>query len=453
MKNKLKIIIFKSSFFFLIVINFTSLNAQRNIIWTHGLAETSAAWQRYVNDWNWGGKYPTTAINNVNTFHHNNNGMVNTANDVKGVIDFELGINNTNPNNIGIAQGVAGLAYRHIDGTTSSNNKRFGGFITLGTSQNGVHFLDAIQDGDLLAYHNDANNKLTGIGNADNFSLNGKIWDLDDFRNAAENFALQHFSSNLTGSNFNGTTTDLTSSSNFISNLPSNYSKPTISIYGNENADSKWRLLSSLDETPHSLGLNSVGGEDWLIAAKKMKRRYGRRVAAHVGIGILLVGVTAAATEVGGVVGLAGGGYLIYEFSIQPISQAIKARNWFNDVDTKWRKLTGAIRTQVNSYTYNGMTQACLNNIVQYGWGWYYGSPQNQANCWANITTVISTQYINEIDDGLIPKSLTEMPNATNVTSLEATGANHFELYNHPGVSLRFDQAFNGQHDPFFKIQ
>lgn len=436
----------------LLMATFT-VHGQRNVIWTHGLQETNQAWQQYAAHW----ETMRPVINTVNQTYTTNTGMAAAATEIRQNLDNQLGSNNTNPNNIGIAHGSAGLALRQIDGTTSANNKRFGGFITLGTPHHGLHFADAKVNGELTAYTADATSKLKSSALAfytPSVTTNGKTWNTNKFRDYANNFANQYLGTNQTA-------TDLQTNSSFITNLPSRTanSKPMINVYGNELSKSQWRLMSSFETKPYTLGLNTVGVEDVLTAANKMENRYAVSIVLHSAITIVFatttvataIGLSTVAPGVGALVAriwLVLGVVSTIDMAIVTV-EAIRAKNWFRDADTKWKKLTGAIRTQTSSYTYTGMSQYCLNQIAQNGWGWYYGSSQNQQNCWGSPVTYTFTQHINEVSDGLVPKSSTELPFAV---SLQAQEANHFELYNHPSVGTRFDQIFAGQHGTFFFI-
>lgn len=447
--------VLKIGLILLFCVNYFIVNGQRNLIYTHGLQETNQAWQVYTSHF----ESIHNSINTVNESYTTTNGLVSAANEIKQDLDNQLGTNNTNPNNIGIAHSTAGLAYRHIDGTTSSNNKRFGGFITVGTPYEGVYFADAQNNGDLAAYTTDANDKLEL---ATSYIVNNQIWTDVGMANYGQSFASQYL-----GTTSSQTNVDLRTNSTFLNNLPATFSRPVISINGSENAKAQWRLLSSFEQKPYLLALDNLGSEDVLTAANGIEQSYkGAIITSSVNIAIAVtvlaagvyVGVAVAAATgainafyLGTGIGLLGGG-IIGGSDIRRLAKAIKGRNWFRDAETKWKNLTGAIRTQTYSYSYFGMTQACLNNIAQFGWGWYYGSPANQANCWSNVTTVVGTQYINEASDGLIPKSSTLIPNSNNLTSLEALGANHFELYNHPSVKARFEEAYLGTHGTFFQL-
>jgi hypothetical protein len=442
----------------LLIMTFTA-HGQRNVIWTHGLQETNQAWQQYASHW----ETMRPVINTVNETYTTNLGMAAAATEITQDLDNQLGSTNTNPNNIGIAHGSAGLAFRQIDGTTSANNKRFGGFITMGTPNHGMYFANAKANGDLAAYTADAADKLALtqlMMSTPTVTTNGKTWSSIDFQNYANNFANQYIGNNQTA-------TDLRTNSSFLANLPSNFTtgKPTINIYGSELAKSQWRLMSSFETKPYSLGLNTTGVEDVLTAANKMENLYRNRIILFSALTVVAVvgTVMAAAATVaaffspvaplGAVAAgalLTGGGGLFTTAAAISLADVIKARNWFRDADTKWKRLTGAIRTQTSSYTYTGMSQYCLNQIAQNGWGWYYGNSQNQQTCWSGAPiTYTFTQHINEVGDGLVPKSSTILPFAA---SLQAQGTNHFELYNHPSVEARFNEIFIGTHGVFFSI-
>lgn len=441
-------------FIFLIFICSSNVNAQRNLVWAHGLKENTQAWQKYIDEWGWGTKYPSTPTNHVNKAYNSSSGLVGAAAEVQLDLDTELGSNFNNPNNIAIGHSTGSLAFRHIDGTTNTNDKRFGGIISIGTSHHGLNFADAINNGDLQAFHSDALDKVKSLYFSTTFTEFGKTWTHNDFRLAAKDFAWSYMSSSTTGST-NATTLDLETNSSFMSNLPSSFSKPSISIYGNEQNKSFWRMLSSQDKKPYSLGLNSLGGEEWMRAAIRMENRYNNAIYSHIALlGVALATVvpaTIAALVPGNILGLAFAitNYAVIIYTPIHIANARKGRNWFRDVESKWRRLMGAVRTQTYTYTYSGMSQYCLAQIAQFGWGWYYGNSANQQLCYGNPITITGTQFVNESSDGLVPFSSTQLPFTT---SLEATGANHFELYNHPGVSDAFNQIFTGQHGAFFKL-
>lgn len=363
-------------------------------------------------------------------------------------------------------QGTAGLALRHIDATTAANNKRFGGFITLGTPQDGLFLSDATINGDLTAYQADADQlDVTNYYNipfSPTVTVNGKNWKIDYLGDYAKNFHEAYITS---PSNVNQTAIDIRTNSSFISNLPSSINKPMINIYGNELTKSQWRTMSSHENRPHTLNLDEQGVEDVLMAANQLDIAYRNRIILFSGVTLVCaVGtiVTAAAT-IGAAIavppaapGVVFAGLLVTTAStavtvaaIGSISHAVRVRNWLRDSETKWKRLIGAIRTQTSTYTYTGMSQFCIDQIAQFGWGWYYGNSANQQLCYGNPTTVTFTQFINEQSDGVVPKSSTQLANAT---SLEAFGANHFELYNHPSVKDRFTQIFGGAYGNFFFI-
>lgn len=444
MSNISKYSILKAGFICLFSLLVVMIYGQRNVIWAHGLQETNQAWQLYATHF----ETIHTSINTVNESYTSNNGMVNAANEIKQDLDNQLGSGNTNINNIGIAHGTAGLAYRQIDGTTSTTNKRFGGFITMGTPHKGVYFADAQVNGDLAAYTIDANDKLK-LNAA--YLKNGQIWTDTDLANYGQTFASQHLGTNPTS-------IDLLTNSSFLNNLSSSFSKPVINIYGNENAKSQWRLFSSFEEKPYTLSLDAQGNNNILEAANDIEAKYKSTVTV-ASISLIMIAVTFSAGiyysvplgTAAVIVSITYGTTLatIYSFKL---GKAIKGRNWFRDAEKKWKHLNGAIRTQTYTYTFNGIAQNCLNQINQYGWGWYYGNPQNQQGCYTT-TTVNGIQHINEKGDGLIPYSSTLLPPNPNIISLEVAGANHFELYNHASVRQRLNEIFIGQHGPFFLIQ
>jgi len=449
MKTQIKYFII---LFYLFVISnscFSQNNeAERNVIWAHGLKKAADSWQLYA-DYFEQVKYPGK-INTANVNYNTTNGGVNSALDLRHAIDNSLGSESQKIRNIAIGHNTGGLMMRYIDNNTFTVNRRYGGMINIGSPNKGMYLANSFVNGRLGDFTLEACAKLKEAPESEFVNASPEqIAEIEEICNLAS-----VYTNNLLS---NQTLEDLLEGAPFINNIDNavNTSTHKLSIWGNENTPVHWRLFSAADEPPFLLDLDEVNDEEYVTRVADLEHYYGSNafssdlsgVMWSAATGALLTGILLDSQD-----GSLGAFIISAPFSYFPIGHLNSAHKfrqglrWINHSEGKWLALIDAVGKNVTS-TYTTTVNTCE------------GIPEDAlhaedlmllGDCFEEQTFTM-TQYVNERSDGLLKES-TAKELKGRIADYEAEEANNEQLVNHPNVRIRLERIFDGEVNFFYQI-
>lgn len=414
----------------IMVISSNHLEAQdRNVVWVHGWGEAQDIWAFYdelfSTERQMNGSRTNTDINYID-----NSGIPFAANNARNLINnsANTGIFQTNAivgadptRNMGIGHSLGGVVLRQIDrnenGSTPAN-KTINGIITVGSPNYGAGMADAVANGNLQSVLTDGCSRLAAgpysspaapiavILGWNRENLCDFFWDeLNGIIPNAGSPTLQDL--RLTGDFMSNQNTGL---NQFQSSLP------RISIWGNENSPTHWRLLSSY-VTMDALG---VANSDVLIPAVAHQFRgfYNHHFIMNTSFAIASAGLGF----------LNPWAFVAVPYFAYRAVQWKKGRDWFDNSESIWNALIvcqGSYTLTFTETTYLADncdhlmtgTAPWINCIQQ----WCNG---DLLNC-TQTTTVNQIVNVNHPSDGLVcsySQILNDIPQ-NNIYMAE--GANH----------------------------
>lgn len=390
-------------------------NAQnRNVIWVHGMEGSTTSWQKNYQHY-----LGTHKINNLVVQYTSNGGVLQASGQVRNQINSQLGTSATNPTNMAIGHSMGGLTIRQMEKDDKQNNvNRIGGFVTVGTPNQGAQIANSLQQGlvqpfiqqgtaDLLAGPSAA---IVPIPFIQGFVVTKlSTWISDGLFSTFQSFGQP------------GATNDLKIGNSTIATLNSyNCTKPRIALAGNENAPAFWRELNSLSvASPSSLnrGLtndNTVGN-----------------------IANTAAGIYDGFYWANRVLGWVPKPKLINNLFIFKANQWLRGKVWIERANGSWASLTGAVAGST-TVSYPFLSNSCFL-------GFCVGVVQSQS-----FQIITPAPY-----DGIVTTtSATGLPGA-NFTKI-VSGVNHQECVNHPGMNAELDNVFDASNlggTSFFKTQ
>jgi hypothetical protein len=330
---------------------------------------------------------------------------------------------------IWVGHSMGGVAAREI-GTATSPSK-VGGVVTVGAPLNGARVANALISGQVNSYIEHGINQL----------LKGPLRQF-----LTGNYVIvRGLSRSFTGKNLQEVLLERIDDKGFLSTTPNNpsvrdlavnssymntatsrnFSKPNISIYGNENSPVHYRLAST------ALFDNDVLLPELLENAKGVYSTF---------YDVSFINIFSPVTAWRRAGWKAGRDYLKH------------------GSETGWNSLIGAVRTEEKRSCYTTFT--CSHSF-------YYPNCTNGNytsacdNCWRQVCDDVVRVY-NEPSDGLIHQSSQVGANTLAIDSewrpdvtFEALGANHNEYDSHPGTRIVLTDIFarrRSQVDPIFKV-
>lgn len=403
----------------------------RGAIWVHGLKDNNAQWNNWATTFTGERRLATRnqIVNNGSWQDYNSeNGVATMANNV--LADY-VG----NPQNIYFGHSMGGVVGRQID---VNNNGSFGGIITAGSPLDGARIANSARnnDGDWFVY--DGIDRVTRgpirqFGpisyNILNYSVNGlaallfPVFDVFGLRN-----------------NSNVGVTDLAENSSYMNSgiRNSQTNTPKIHIWGNEDGQGFWRLISQ--------AIGNGDDNQYVSVANTAGDVYEAAMWVNIGLAIASSWWTF------------GFGAIWYAYTA--VGWSTGADWWRDASDRGWNYLIGSGTPSTNTVCYDALNSQgfnnCMNSSCQGGAcngsnGYSIYLSCQQQNTYQQCYTYYSS--VNGQSDAFI-----KVPSqqgfssawSNNAVKIEAQGVNHLEMKKHPRIREILNEAFDGQHGAFF---
>ncbi|MBS4013680.1 MAG: alpha/beta hydrolase [Bacteroidetes bacterium] len=416
-----------------------SIEKDRNVVWLHGLDGDEGSWEHYEQIFSAERKMRSYRFA-YNTAH----GVGNSTHHVKTKVDQYLGASNTNSRNLVIGHSMGGIVSRNLDRTTAPNLKRFGGIITVTSSNYGAYIANSLLDGSVEQAYNTALDALVAPFLAEGQTISALY---PSMSGAAVNYVLgplavsqllnndlnEYFGTPVTNNDLKVGSSVMNSINNFQSTLP------RISMWVNEQSPVHWRLFGS-----HLSSKDGDAPKDqpFVTYMSLIRRFYLERYNAYLGLSIL-------AASSGNWFGSAAYSNLATKY--------LKGYKWIVNSEMMWATLIKSYK--VETYTYTVEQLVCDLPYTDFGFDHQGHGDDGGSNCQWVTTTITRNVIVQTPSDGLIPKEsqiLTDIPSG-NV--YEIKNANHFSVrnmsYKGPGgdnTRRRFNDIFNRQENDFFFI-
>jgi pimeloyl-ACP methyl ester carboxylesterase len=393
----------------LAMLNNLSAQESRNVIWVHGLDGSEASWSHYEQIFT-----IERQINSLRKSYDTHNGLDAAANEVRSIIDANLSANAYNPRNLAIGHSMGGLVIRNIDKITTEN-KRFGGLITVTSPNSGAPISNSLINGSVT---NAINNAISILAAGPIAEFGTALWTIIPSispeltpTSVANLFVSNEQVQNLIGSPT--TNSELQAGSSKITELnafPANI--PRISIWANEQSPVHWRLIGSTISETQGLAPADQDLVDKMNSAKNVYENfyyinYTFAVSSTV-LGFLFPTAWLQATQ-----------------EYKKAQQWKKGRDWFKNSEAIWSTLIKSTRNELVTYNYCdylGVGSWADNSV--------YLPPSNpedeQWSCYT-ITTLVTVNYPS---DGLIPKYTQVINGLSTGNVYEVKNANHIEVRN-----------------------
>jgi hypothetical protein len=394
--------------------NLSIAQPDRNVIWVHGMEGSNQSWNKNYQHYT-----ATHRITNLVAEYTSNGGVLQASNQVRNQINSQLGSGSTNPTNMAICHSMGGLTIRQMEKDDKQNNvNRIGGFVTVGTPNQGAQIANSLQQGLVNPFIQQGAADLIAGPVASGISIP-----------FAQNFVVTKLSEWISEGLFQkfqsfgqpGATNDLKVGNSTISTLNSyNCTKPRIAIAGSETAPAFWREINSLSlSSPSSLTRgatndNTVGSLANVAAGIYDGFYWTNRVLGWV--------PKPKATN---------------NLFIFRANQWLRGKVWLERANGMWASLAGSVAGST-TVSYPFLSNKC--------WAWgaiCVGVVQSQ-----NFQIITPAPY-----DGIVTvSSALGLPGANFTNTI--TGVNHQECVNHPGINSQLDDIFNLTTiggTPFFK--
>ncbi|MEN9612179.1 MAG: hypothetical protein RLZZ628_2993 [Bacteroidota bacterium] len=444
---------------------------RRNVVFFYGLGKKATESAAYANAFESTRQITSFSDFNYVTQQNDAQGMQKVVDDARTQAATALGGNLNNTQNVAVGHDIGGLIARRINNTHAS---MFGGLILTGTPNTEMTIVTNYINGRLQREF-----KATGLNRAPDIKTAFKLG-TQDFGQIAIAEIPMKWAEKTFGADPAAvfkSVNDLQKSSRFLNNLGSVPTVPTVAIWGNENDPAVWRFFSSVNggaigATPAGTILDSdLTMTDFVSRARD---KADNTITSENALGILkiVLGTAAIVTSVipifgaGGltllnivkaIVGVGGGvsGGISSQTNFDNAAKARLARDWVDDSQTIWKSLIGATREDIVTVDNRGaMRESCRQGINDpaRGWAWYFTTLTSQERnyCWITEITQMTVQ-VQEESDGVLHKTTQQLGNVLDTRNIiEATGANHEELLNHPGVTRAYNKVWNGESHNFF---
>ncbi len=419
--------------------------AQRNIVMFHGLGGDDGSWRHYskffLDEKQKGINGQLSTLGNAFSIPtHETSVSVNFA-----ATDARVKANTTSgsfdPNNIGIGSSMGGFTMREVDRQTQQQGQppMFGGFITVGTSNQDVRLPIAYSQGEIGNFFTDLCQQVVTqpIGSLASLTSFGGSWasmlisavSIRGVGNGLCEFGwVVTNNTELAKSFATPTANELVAGSSFQQLLQTNEGSPTkrVTMYGVEESPVHWRLLSNalLNKVP-DLSFEEEGDQELVNI---MNIAHDIEFYASIALGATAIGLTVAGFWNPWLWYYAAGyAYASYEL--------YGGAKWLEQSEGIWNVITGAARTEsyivtttmgCGDVTDPVERMSCMQECL------FTGNP----NC--DITQEVSytfTSFVNEASDGLVVASKTGLNGAA---AVELQRVNHFETRNHQSTTNGF---------------
>ena len=420
--------------------------AQKNLVMVHGLGGGVKSLGGY------GAKFQNERqIGQAANFEHNSaNGIPAAASDAR---DKTIGKSpgHIRSADIGIGHSMGGLTVREMDRQAIQGNqeKMFGGFIVLGSPNQGSKLVQSFNNGAVNNFLSDACKEviadpLLAIANILTLgtSANGFVGLLQAFDTQICNFAAKLLASGDAFAAFQtpsindfGENAPFLNGSNGINSFTSTTHK--VSFLGNEFGPVHWRLFGANFFTPNDgLTLHEPGADQQLVNIMNDVEN------VELVAGILFSSIAIAAIFSGAWNMILPASFAAFQFfdgftwlqrSESKYNDIIGAFNSFQEMQTlRFFNCGGQVGSLESSYRSGQIS------MMQYymGVSALYSNP----SCYSEENLLVTVANNGE-SDGVVPLSRQNLTGAFNTRIDEV---NHFELRDHPRVTDRFIDLFEG---------
>ena len=310
MKNLISI--FLMVFLFTIP-NIDVVSQNRNVVWVHGLGDDSGAWEHYATIFE-----AERQINNTRQSYGTSGGLGAAA------LQLKNSFTNTNATNLGIGHSMGGLMIRDVDRTTGTNDKRFGGFITVASPNYGAPIANSIQNGSVANAIAIAFYRLTAGPLYEPFGIPWTIitgWSTTKVANILNDLVAKFNSASINDLQEGSPVLDLLN--NFNSNAQ------MISIIGEETSPVHWRLASTMLYGAGSSG--NPGDQQMASIINNIRGVYNVWVETH---------------EIARIAALAMGNFFGAGYHSTAFNEWKQGRDWLDESETIWCNLIKASRLE-----------------------------------------------------------------------------------------------------------
>jgi hypothetical protein len=442
------------STFFLAFLLIPSSFGQRNFVMVHGLGGGLKSQAPYANLFalRAGG----TSVNPINFEHNSADGIVAAATDATiKATNLSAGRSVTNrANDIGIGHSMGGLTVREMDrqATQPNGTKMFGGFIITGPPIHGSRLPTSFQDGSVNNFFNGLCKEvildpllslISGVSAAlGGFGFANIINVVQNWDSQICNLLFQLVQSSDTFKGFQTSSiNDFSMNANYLDNPTTGINSFTstthkVCFMGNENGPVHWRLFSSFMKTPNDGTLHD-GSHDQI----------GVNLMNDIEDIELFTGIAASITSFACCFNFETW-YLVQPFGNMGY-QFLDGYFWFQQSESQYNNVIGAYGSFTelqdieifDCYGQRGTLeqkyQSGQISMSQYwqGVSALYANPNCTRHEKRNVIIPLNGE-----SDGVVPLKSQSLEGAANFV---LDGVNHFELRDHPKVTLQYNQLFS----------
>jgi hypothetical protein len=445
---------FLSTFFLSLLLISVSF-AQRNFVMVHGLGGGVKSQAPYANLFAL--RANGTSVNPINFEHNSADGIVAAADDATTkATNLSAGRSVANrANDIAIGHSMGGLTVREMDrkGTKPNQTKMFGGFVITGPPIHGSRMPTSFQDGSVHVFFNGLCKEVIldpilslVSGLLDVFGAGGLANFINQLQNLDNEICNMLFKLVQKDEQFAAFQTnsinDFSMNANYLDNPTTginSFTSPThkVCFMGNENGPVHWRLFSSFIKTPNDGTLHD--GTHDQIGVNFMDDVEDLEFFAGIGFSAMSFACLFEPET----------WYLVLPFG-RIGYQFFDGYLWLQQSESQYNNLIGSFGTFFEYQPFDHFVcygeRATLESRYQNGqismmqyWQGVSALYQNP-NCTVQ-TSVKVTIPLNGQSDGVVPLESQRLQGATNVI---VEGVNHFELRDHPKMTLEYNSLFAG---------
>ncbi len=430
MKNTIKILLLNC----FIASSLISFAEDRNVIWVHGFIGDATAWTIYDNQYAGSSQSGTRQMNGVRVDYSDIgsnglpdffNGFATASANIEGDIPALLGTTQaTNSQNIAVCHSMGGLVTRHLQRERQLTNQPqfFGGFITVGSSNQGASLANSVANGDAANFINHGINEMSAPLLPSALGIFIQAVDVTKITNLLDNNLLKL----LHNGNLNATVTDLSAGSNALNILNTHNSTltmPRIAIETYETSPVHWRAISAATSSS-SNGIANIDDTKYVNIMQTARGVYNV---------FRIINSVKAVTY--GVAGFFNP--IAFALSANSAFKAIQWHRgvvWMDNSESMWNALLDCqeIVTTTTTTTTSLLNQMCGSYMT--------GTPPwiqcfNQVcngdinNCPTFTQTQTSTVIVRHKNDGIVCQNDMQLDGVCDVLT-PGRGVNHFEQRN-----------------------
>ncbi|MDR0295681.1 MAG: alpha/beta hydrolase [Prevotellaceae bacterium] len=372
----------------------------RNVIWVHGLGDNSLAWKHYADIF--------AAERRI--YSHRESFKTSSGLD-SAAIHLKAFVTSTAPTNLGIGHSMGGLMIREVDRTTSANDKRFGGFITVASPNYGAPVSDNILKGAQDAMIETAVKRLAAGFIAELGGALGEViwkfifadWTVKKITDALrKNTAMMDTTANK----------DLKEGSPAMDALNNfNSTAHKIAIIAEETSPVHWRMAGS---AVFGAGTSVLAGDEEMVwVANQTRKIYNDKVKQHEVVGFIALFLNPPA---------------IAHHNI--LKNAWKeGRDWLDQSETIWCSLIKSSKTYYSTVIWEEWVPCASGGVfpaIRYP-----HQPAQPLLCdyWISHETICGIT-VNYKSDGLLPTYAQELKDCPAGNRYVIDHANHMEVLN-----------------------